>query len=434
MTSEPSQPDRAYVWTWLPGALEPVVAGALARSRRRFEGDQVLDFAYARSYLERPDALSLFTPDLPLRRGAIDPTAPQRSSEWKGYVLPGGRSAAALAGCLRDAAPDAWGRRVLNIGLGEDPQTQLDDLTYLLASGSNRIGTLDFQRSATDYVVRGETATLEQLVQAAELIELGRPIPAELAAAAAHGTSIGGARPKAILEDGHRHLIAKFSSSTDSRPVVKSEAVGMLLAHRAGISVPRVEMVRAAGKDVLLVERFDRQKDSRRSVVSALTVLGLRESESRYASYADLAASIKHPGWHDAAGHLREMFRRLVLNVCIGNNDDHLRNHAAFWDGAQLALTPAYDLSPQPRSTSVSSQAIGITRDGERASQLRLCRKVAPDFNLSGVEADGIIDHIVGTIRQAWDEVCDEATLTEAERSTLWRREILNDYIFFDMP
>jgi serine/threonine-protein kinase HipA len=418
--------DRAFVWTWLRGATEPVVAGVLSATGNLFGGEAVLAFAYARSYLERADATSLFNPELPLRRGAADPTDP-------GNLAAGTRSPLPLAGCLRDAAPDAWGRRVLNLRLAGDASHDLNELTYLLESGSNRIGALDFQISATDYRARGEVATLAQLVDAADLIERGEQIPAELAAAAGNGTSIGGARPKALLEDDGRHLIAKFSSTADTRPVVKAEAVGMLLARRVGIDVAPVEVVRAAGRDVLLVERFDRPEDgSRRAMVSALTILGLHELDSRHASYADLADSIRYPGWYDVQATLREMFTRLVFNICIGNNDDHLRNHAAFWDGNLLSLTPAYDLAPAPRSTSVSSQAIGITRDGERASQLRVARKVATDFHLNPAAAGAIIDHVVASISEHWDEVCDEALLTQTERAQLRGREFLNDYIFYD--
>jgi serine/threonine-protein kinase HipA len=396
--------------------------------------DEVLPFAYARSYVERPDSISLFPPELPLRRGAIDPTSPAADTGWPGYVPAAGRSPLPLAGCLRDAAPDAWGRRVLNRRLAADPEADLDELTYLLASGSDRIGALDFQESAQEYVPRdNERATLEHLVAAAELIESQAPIPEELAAAAWHGTSVGGARPKALLDDGARRLIAKFSSSTDSRPVVKAEAVGMVLARQVGIDVAPVEMVRAMGRDVLLVERFDRpETGGRRLIVSALTILGLRDTESRYGSYAELAAAMRYPGWDAPRRSQRELFRRLVLNVCIGNSDDHLRNHAAFWDGESLQLTPAYDLAPQRRSTTTSSQAIGITRDGRSAAQLRLCRTAAPEFGLSSSQAQELIDHVVSTIRSTWNDACDEATLTASERSMLWGREILNDYIFWD--
>lgn len=390
--------------------------------------------AYARSYLDRPDAISLFAPELPLRRGTFDPTVPTRETGWRGPARTG-RSATHMAGCIRDGAPDAWGRRVLNLSLAGNPDVEFGEFTYLLHSGSNRTGALDFQASPTEYIPRDETTTLDQLVEAADLVERGKPIPDELAAAAGHGTSIGGARPKARLENGGRHLIAKFSSTTDDRPVVKAEAAATLLAARAGINVPDVQVVRAAGKDVLLIERFDRTLGhKRKSMLSALTILGLRETETRYATYADMAASIKLPGWRNAGQALHELYCRLVFNVCIGNNDDHLRNHAAFWDGRVLELTPAFDLCPQRRTTAVSTQAIGITRDGQRYSQLRVCRDVAPEFNLTTGEADDIITDIVDTIRSSWDDASDQAALTSAERTIVFGREILNDYIFWDRP
>lgn len=306
-------------------------------------------------------------------------------------------------------------------------------MTYLLHSGSDRTGALDFQLSATDYVHRGEQATLDRLVAAAELIDKGMPVPDELAAAAGHGTSIGGARPKALLVDGERQMVAKFSSTADTRPVVKAEAVGMLMAARAGLDVPEVQVVTAGGKDVLLIDRFDRPAGGGRTMlVSALTVLGLREEESRYASYADLALAMRHPGWADGAAQLRELYGRLVLNIAISNTDDHLRNHAAFWDGHSLRLTPAYDLSPQPRSTQVATQAIGLTHDGRRASRFWVARAAASAFLLSHSDADEVIDRVVETITQDWDEVCDQARLTKAERGQLWQRELLNPYAFDD--
>lgn len=445
MTSRPAEnetPTTAYVWTWLPGALEPVVAGSITQTRQRFGDTPVIVFTYARSYREHPDAISLFTPELPLRGGAIDPTRPDETARlsgtgpgqtWAGTPPAADRSPLPLAGCLRDAAPDAWGRRVTNMRLADNADIDFSEITYLLRSGSDRTGNLDFQASPTNYVPRGEKATLEQLVAAAELIEQGMPIPDELAAAAGHGTSIGGARPKARLAEGDREMVAKFSSSTDTRPVVKAEAVGMLMAARVGIDVAPVEVVNTRdGKDVLLVDRFDRTPEGgRRAVVSALTVLGLREEESRYASYGNLAQAIRHPGWADSAQQLRELYTRLVLNIAISNTDDHLRNHAAYWDGHELRLTPAYDVSPQARSTSVASHAIKLTASGESASQFRVARAAAPEFLLTEVEGQDVIDHVIDTITDSWDDVCDEARLTQAERDQLWKREFLNDYAFY---
>jgi serine/threonine-protein kinase HipA len=411
-----------YVWVWLPGASVPVVAGRLETTGTSGYGP-VLSFTYGRSYRERPGAISLFTPELPLAPGTFDPMAPSA-----------GRDPVPLASCLRDGAPDAWGRRVLNLRVGSNPDTELSELTYLLQSSSDRIGALDFQASAHQYVARGEPAALEQLVGVAEVVEAGEPIPDDLAAAAAHGTSIGGARPKALLSDGRRALIAKFSSSADDRPVVKAEALGMVLARAVRIDVPDVELISAAGKDALLVDRFDRPGSERRSMLlSGLTVLGLAESSARYGSYPALADQIAI-SFTGPAHALEQLYRRLVFNIVIGNNDDHLRNIAGFWDGTRLSLAPAYDLTPQPRRTQVSTQAIAITDDGDRASQLWVARKGAAAFRLTGADADAIIDDIVTGVRANYDDAADQARLTLVERATFLEREVLNPYIFYDTP
>ena len=429
MTSDPQHAAHgasAYVWVWLPGSTAPVVAGVAAPTGDRLQGEPVLAFRYAASYLARPEAISLWLAELPLRDQVFDPRQPGI-----------GRDPLPFASCLRDAAPDAWGRRVINLRLSDDASRQTEETTYLLGSGSNRIGALDFQSSPHEHVTRDDDATLDQLMDLAALVEAGEHIPDSLAAAAQHGTSIGGARPKALLTAGTRQLIAKFSSAADDQPVVKSEALAMLLADRAGINVAPVELRRVNGKDVLLVERFDRVRRSdgtieRRGMLSMLTILGLNAAGSWGASYADIAHEIRTGAWGDVPGTLREMFTRLVFNILVGNNDDHLRNHAAFWDGRILTLTPAYDLAPQIRNTNPSSQAIAITRDGQRASQLRLAVDVAREFHLDRDEATGLIDGVRSAIETHWDECADLAQLSLPERASLRGRQFLNPYADYD--
>ena len=296
--------DEAFVWVWLPGAVEPVVAGKLTA-----DGDHLV-FNYGKSYLARDNAIPLYHPELPLQAGFIP-------------LLPG----LSMPACIRDGSPDAWGRRVIiNRRLGAkgarvDP-ARLDELTCLLESGSDRIGALDFQRSATEYVPRGtETATLRQLVEAADLVEKGRPLSPELDLALQHGTSIGGARPKARIDDGDKKYIAKFSSTSDLYSVVKAEFVAMRLAALSGLNVARVSLTSSLNKDVLLVERFDREHSQagwrRKLMVSALTMLSLDEMMARYASYEDLAELVRHR-FADASATLRELFSRLVFNILCG--------------------------------------------------------------------------------------------------------------------
>jgi serine/threonine-protein kinase HipA len=153
-------------------------------------------------------------------------------------------------------------------------------LTYLLESGSDRIGALDFQQSATEYVPRHtQQPKLEELLGAAEKVERGVPLSPELEQALLHGTSLGGARPKVLLEDDARKFIAKFPASNDLYSVVKAEFLAMRLADAVGLQVAPVSLRSALGKDILLIERFDRIWSDgpwhRCALVSALTMLEL---------------------------------------------------------------------------------------------------------------------------------------------------------------
>lgn len=409
MTAAPPV-QRAFVWVWLPGHRQPVVAGALD-----VVGQQ-LTFTYGRSYLARDEAVSLYRPELPLRRGR---QAPPPELE--------------AAGVIRDAAPDAWGQRVILRRLADKaPDAELPLLTYLLESGSDRVGALDVQTSPTDYRPRHHSAPLDELLRATERFEAGEVLPEPLAKALLHGTSIGGARPKAALVTDGRSLIAKFSSSTDTYPVVKAEAVAMDLAGRAGLSVAPTELVQVHGRDVLLVERFDRTPDGgRRAVVSALTILGLHELAGRYATYFDLADVVRE-AFTERAATLRELFARITFNVLVGNTDDHARNHAAFWDGEELTLTPAYDICPQLRGGGEAAQAMAIDRDGFRFAQLAGCVRAAREYELTASQAREIIDHQIDIVHRCWSEAAEAARLRAAERDALWGRQILNPYAFYD--
>jgi len=415
MTSSGTSPDELFVWTWLPGATEPVVAGRLSRQGKN------LRFNYGQSYLARDSARPLYAPELPLRAG----------------LLPLG-AGLAMPSCLRDASPDAWGRRVIinrffgNQGKGRD-NAALDEMTYLLASGSNRIGALDFQRSASEYIPRvSGQASLEELLASAERVEQGEPLSADLDLALNHGTSIGGARPKALLDTAGKHYVAKFSSSSDVYSVVKAEFVAMRLAKLAGLTVAPVQLARAAGKDVLLIERFDRLRSAqgwqRKAMVSALTLFGLDEMMARYASYEDLAEIIRRR-FEQPADTLRELFKRLVFNVLCGNTDDHARNHAAFWDGECLSLTPAYDICPQPRIGNEASHAM-LIHGNQRLSNLANCRAACTQFLLAPKEADRLIEQQVQVIHAHWADVCEEAELSQIDRQLFWQRQFLNPSIF----
>lgn len=411
-------PREAFVWIWLPGEVEPVVAGRLD-----VVGNS-LRFRYGKSYLERENCISIFTPELPLESEAIYPLA--------GLTVPG---------CIRDGAPDNWGRRVLVNRLfgkrGHDIQVdELSELTYLLESGSDRIGALDFQRSATVYEARSsQNVTIEELLKSAELVEKGVPLTPELAQALQHGTAVGGARPKALIVDGDRKYVAKFSSSTDLYSVVKAEFLGMRLGKAVGLDVANVHLCQAMSKDVLMIERFDREKVpsgwQRRAMVSALTIFQLDEMMASYASYEDLAENIRY-SFTNASVTLKELYSRLIFNLLIGNTDDHARNHAAFWDGEWLKLTPAYDLCPQSRTGEEASQAMLINGQN-RSSQLTTVLRAAGSFLLTEEWGRSEILRQIQKITENWTIICQEANLNETDKNLLHTRQFLNPFIFYGL-
>lgn len=407
--------DELYVWVWLPSAVEPVVAGRLYRDSNR---PGIYNFNYGASYLERADAIPLYLPELPARRGAIEP--------------PEGLT---MASCLRDGAPDAWGRRLIIhqlMGRGAPPDTELDELTFMLESGSNRVGGLDFQVSPKEYIPReSDSASLEEMMEASERIEKGLPLSPNLDRALNHGTSIGGARPKALIRDSDSQYVAKFSSTTDHYNAVKGEFLAMRLAERVGLKVAPVQLETAGKKDVLLVERFDRTPTpegfQRHLMVSALTLFELDELMARYASYEELTDIVRHRFTNPSAT-LVELYKRLVFNIMTGNTDDHARNHAAFWDGRNLTLTPAYDICPQNRSTGFATQAMRLL--GQRNdSTLALCREAAYKFNIGDGEAQAIIEQMRQAIHANWDDVCEQARLSQTEKAFFWGRQFLNPSI-----
>ncbi len=406
MTSE-----RAFVWAWLPTATQPVVVGAIDPV------DGELVFTYGQSYLGRADAMPLDPDGLPLRAG------PQRP--------PLGLDA---HGVIRDAAPDAWGQQVIlrrRLGVAAVDTAELPLLTYLLESGSNRIGALDIQHASGAYEPRSTHGSLEELVEAGDRMARGLPFSPELDDALTYGSAVGGARPKALLVDGGREYIAKFSVSTDVYPWMQAEAVGMELARRCGVSVAPTRLMPSAGRDVLLVERFDRPGGgTRRHMLSALTLFGLHEMAARHGTYVELAERIRL-GFTQPSATLHELFRRVVVNVLLGNTDDHPRNHAAFWDGTQLELTPAFDVCPQPRNTGEASLAMAFGAAGERRCRLDACVRAAGVFGLSTAEARLMVDESTATVREQYDDVCLAVGVSGLTRDLLWGRAVCNPSIFY---
>lgn len=402
MTSE------QFVWVWLPGDSAPVVCGRVWAERG------VHLFQYGRSYLGNPRAIGIF--GIPLTNHPVSP-GPELG----------------LHGALRDALPDAWGQQVIAVSTGIEEPTEIE---LMRLSSTDRFGAIDFQDRSDVWTPWQGPASLEGLARATDAIERGETLPASLDAALRHGTSIGGARPKATLIDRDGDSwIAKFSSSSDGRrPVVRREAFALELARRSGINTVEFRLAEAAGRDVLLVRRFDRTGDGGRLMtVSALTILRVHEYAARYSSYPELVDRLRELS-SSPEGVGAEMFRRIAANIALGNTDDHARNHAAFWDGKHLRLTPAYDVDPCRTPGWDANQAMAYGREGQRVSNLAELTRQASAYDLTLSAARGIVDDVVGAITTHWEEAADVARLTQPEASRLRGSQVLNPAVLDGLP
>ncbi|WP_235501003.1 HipA domain-containing protein [Agreia sp. Leaf244] len=262
-------------------------------------------------------------------------------------------------------------------------------------------------------------------MNAADIVEAGGDLPFELERALLSGTAMGGARPKSVIHDSGREYIAKFTASNDHFPVVGAEAASMFLAQKAGLDVARTRVESVLGRSVLLVERFDRTDDGGRILAtSALTLTGLDELQARSGSYVDFLDALRSNGAPE--GTASELFARIAFNMAISNSDDHLRNHAALWDGTVATLSPAYDLSPMRRSGETASQAITYDRNGTRRNNFSDLIAARRFYDLTRGEADTIVSRVEDAIREHWVEAADFGMLTSADRRLLWGRQFLN--------
>ncbi len=396
-----------FVWIWLPQHKEPTIMGRL-----RFDA-QGYSFVYGKNYLSNPHAISLDPQILPLQSMRF---GPQKNLFYS----------------LRDASPDAWGRRVLlyRQGFSSNSDTNLiSELDYLLQGSDARIGALHFQNTSEDYqALPVQRASLQELLEASEAILKGENLSASWLDAIQHGTSIGGARPKVTLEYHQAPWIAKFSTQTDTFPVVRQEALGMELARRLNIHTAENQLTQVLKKDVLLIRRFDRDNQGlHRHMISGLTALQLDEMEARYASYPQLAEFIWKYG-REPKKQCEELYRRMVFNILIGNTDDHARNHAFFWNGQEAELTPAYDVSILSRIGEEASQAMIIGDQGTFSSRSNALSK-CPSFGLSIARASNIFDEFIESIHHHWKEACEVAHLTENEQNNLMGRAVLSPMV-----
>jgi serine/threonine-protein kinase HipA len=367
------------------------------------DGDETIAsrFSYGSRYLERPNNIE------------IDPTSLLLSKK-PSVLVP--VNDLALFGGIRDAAPDGWGRRVIASRLKVPPDS-LPESTYLLEAGDDRAGALDI-RQQIDSPARTHPRTsihrLEYLLAASDRIEQGEPIPAGLEDIFDAGSGFGGARPKATVEDDDKTLLlAKFPLAKDPFNIPVVETATLRLADKARLNVDHVRIELIDNKDVLLMRRFDRTvvdgKLRRVHMVSALTAIGCHEFESGDKGYWDIADQIRrltHPA--QIKESQKELFGRMVFNILVSNDDDHLRNHAFLWDNGlrKWILSPLYDVVPHPvlayernLHLSVGSQGRAATLDNALTGYSR--------FGLTLRDASEIIDR-VWTVTREWKNYFEE--------------------------
>ncbi|MFZ5558854.1 MAG: type II toxin-antitoxin system HipA family toxin [Pseudomonadota bacterium] len=412
---------QAYVYVQLPGTLSTVPAALLKVEKLR-DGTFVGRFRYGDRYLERTDAVEFDPFQLPLGNTVYQFT------KLKG-----------IPGAVRDAVPDAWGRRVIEHKLQRSPG-DLEEIDYLLNGPQDGAGYLSFGLKLEPPAPRrryNRTHQLADLVAAAEAIEEGKRVPANILEQLEPGTSMGGARPKATIEDDNRLWIGKFPEKADRYNLQRVEYATLELARRCGITVCNSRLQSVGGHEVLMVERFDREHAEggylRFGLVSALTMLDCDESylERERWSYPLLADQLRR--WSEKPDADRiELFRRMVFNAAVTNNDDHPRNHAVRRTARGWRLTPAYDLVPVPLvSLERRDLAMTIGTYGRTASIYNLLSQ-CERFGLTIEAARKEIESIVAIVR-TWREhfrVCG----VSAKDVEYMAQAFLPECFFFEKP
>jgi serine/threonine-protein kinase HipA len=369
--------DRLYLWL-LTQPQQPVLIGDLNLIR----STQGVSLRYGDLWLRRGFSLS---EDLPLIDEEFLPAE-------KGLAV----------GAVDDARPDRWGERVIR---HIDRPARLSLLEYLYFAGDDRFGALGVSTSADEYLPRrlGPLPALEDANQIHELIRKvqdNEPVPAEHQRLISPGVTMGGARPKALLDIAGEQWVIKFSDG-DPTDVPLIEHAAMTLARKAAIRVAPTMPVRLTHGHAVAVKRFDRSRGRRAHCLSAC--VALRAAAERF-GYPELAQLLRRRGVTEDdtyVAHMRELFRRMVFNILIDNTDDHEKNHALrVTDSQQYELSPAYDVLP-------SGQALGFQqmRVGEQEADSTLANALSMSLMFS-LEKDAAVREAraVARIVGGWKE------------------------------
>ena len=362
MSAAQYQPsDRLHLWL-LTRPQQPVPIGELNLIRSA----QGVSLRYIDSWLQRGFPLS---EDLPLIDEEFLPTE-------KG----------AAVGAVDDARPDRWGERVIRF---IDKPARLSVLEYLYFAGDDRFGALGVSTSPDEYLPRrlGPLPTLKDADELHELIrkvQNNEPVAPVQRRLISPGATMGGARPKALIDIAAEQWVIKFSDG-DPADTPLIEHAAMTLAQRAGIRVAQTMPVRLTHGHAVAIKRFDRHAGLRVHSLSAS--VALRAAGERF-GYPELAQLLRRRGVTQGDAYIaqmREVFRRMVFNILIDNTDDHEKNHALLiTDAQQYELSPAYDILPSGQALGFQQMRVG---EQEADSTVANALSMSPMYGLAKNEA-----------------------------------------------
>lgn len=366
-------------------------------------------FEYDKNWLNHPERFAL-EPALKLTEGSFHT-----------------RNDVHLFGAIGDSAPDRWGRvlmrraEILKAKTEQRHPITLLESDYLLGVNDEaRQGALRFSIEPDDTVFLQSNLhsaippliSLPRLLSASERFVKDDESAEDIRLLLAPGSSLGGARPKASVRDRDNSLaIAKFPRKDDEFNVVLWEAVALKLARMAGIQTPdwRLEIIQ--DKPVLIIRRFDRNKERRIPYLSAMSMLGAQDNEEH--SYIELAYAIAQNGAEPTAD-MSELWRRIIFTIMISNTDDHLRNHGFLYARHKgWRLSPAFDLNPTPIDLKAHVLTTAIHFNNHFAS-IDNAMSVIKEFRLSEEKAIQIINEVHTTVSE-WRNVASSLGLSKKE-------------------
>lgn len=412
MTAMKQKKFDIYVYADWKGMPEQKLVGVL--SAHYGKGKKAFSFEYDQIWLNTEEQ-RLIDPDIQFFSGAQFPN----NKENFGIFL--------------DSMPDTWGRTLMKRKAaqlareqGEKPQT-LYDIDYLLGVyDKTRMGALRFKSSLDGLFLDDDQnnstppwSSIRELQAAAKNLEDddNANVKKWLAILIAPGSSLGGARPKANIEDEKGDLwIAKFPSKNDSTDKAAWEFLAYKLALNSGIAMSECKIEKIAGKyHTFFTKRFDREGIQRIHFASAMTMTGNSEESLRFspASYLDIAEFILNYG-ANVNDNLHQLWRRIVFNICISNTDDHLRNHGFILTDKGWILSPAYDLNPLVEKDGL---ALNVDMD-DNALSLELAKSVGIYFRLNEAEMNSIIDEIKNAVRH-WQNIASEIGISRGEQEMM---------------